>query len=275
MEDSLTSGRISVVCAAEARDLIARERSAFCALYPRASIEITGGPSREAVRSLFAAECDLAVLTRELEPEERAAAQRGGLELGGFRFARDAVVAVVHPGNPVENLTVDDLRRIYGGELTRWTAVGGRDLAVEPVTLPAASDLGECFRQEVMGRQPLTASTASGDSESDVAARVAARPGAIGYVSLAWADRGVRALRLAPVRGLDYWKPDMETVYKGEYPLTRSFTLYVRTQGKRLSDGFVTFVTSQDGQKLVYESGRVPTAVPVRFVRRSPMLGAH
>ena len=60
------------------------------------------GTSREAVRALFAAECDLAVITRELDVEERAAAVRGRLELEGYRFARDAVVPIVHPSNPVQ-----------------------------------------------------------------------------------------------------------------------------------------------------------------------------
>src|SRR5205814_1532419 len=62
VEDSLTSGRIRVVCAPEAQRLIEREKSAFEALYPAAEIRVKAGPSREAVRSLFAAECDLAVI---------------------------------------------------------------------------------------------------------------------------------------------------------------------------------------------------------------------
>src|SRR5215831_12795602 len=102
VEDSLTTGRILIVCSSDARDQIARERDAFQALYPQASIELRDGTSREAVSALFAAQCDLAVLTRELLPEERAAAMRGGLELEGYQIARDAVVAVVNTANPVE-----------------------------------------------------------------------------------------------------------------------------------------------------------------------------
>jgi len=101
VEDSLTSGRISIVCAPEARDLVVRERDAFQALYPQANIEVRVGTSRDAVSALFAARCEAGVITRELNPEERAAAVRGGLELEGYRFARDALVAVVHPSNPV------------------------------------------------------------------------------------------------------------------------------------------------------------------------------
>ena len=72
-----------------------------------------------------------------------------------------------------------------------------------------------------------------------------------------------------------YLLPDPEAVYKGSYPLTRFFNLYVRSKGRRLANGFITFVTSRDGQALVHDSGLVPTSVPVRFVRRSPMLSTH
>ena len=130
-EDSQTSGRIKVVCAPEAERLIARERAAFQELYPQAHIELRPGSSREAVRALFAAECDLAVITRELDVDERAAAVRGRLELEGYRFARDAVVLVVHSSNPIENMSVEDVRKIYEGTHARWSELGGRPEAIQ------------------------------------------------------------------------------------------------------------------------------------------------
>src|SRR5262245_57696894 len=81
VEDSLTSGRISVASAAEARAIMDREEEAFEKLYPQATITVTTRSSGEAIRALFAADCDLAVISRELETEERAAAAKGGLEL--------------------------------------------------------------------------------------------------------------------------------------------------------------------------------------------------
>jgi phosphate transport system substrate-binding protein len=274
-EDTLTSGRMKIVCAPEARVLIAREQSAFQALYPQATIERMEGSSRDAVRALYAGKCDLAVLTRDLTPVEREAAVRGRLELEGYRFARDAVIAVVHPGNRVENVTVEDLRRIYEGAVTRWSELGGADTGIAPVIQPPGSDITEYFEEKVMGGEAIRARSMRAASDSDVVARVAADPSAVGYVSLAWSDRGARSLRLAALRGLAYRKPDLETVYRGDYPLGRVFNLYVRARGPKLPNGFITFVTSFDGQRLVRDLGLVPTAVPVRFVRRSPMLGTH
>src|SRR5512144_1459366 len=141
LEDSLTSGRILVVCSPDARDLIARERDAFQALYPQAEVELREGTSREAVSALFAAQCDLAVLTRELLPEERAAASRGKLELEGYPIARDAVVVLVNPANPVQNITLSDLSAMYRGEAGNWAALGGPGRAVHVVIQPPGSDI--------------------------------------------------------------------------------------------------------------------------------------
>lgn len=255
--------------------LLEHERAAFHALYPRAEIEIRGGSSREAIAALFAATSDMAAITRELEPEERRAAVQGGLELEGFRFARDAVVVRTHPENPVENLAVDDLRRIYRGDVTRWSEMGGSDWPVVPVAPPLNSDLTAYFSQKVMGGDPILARTAIETSDSAVVARLRSDRHAVGYVSLGTPAAGTKALRLATLTGLPYWRPDLEAVHRGDYPLTRFFSLYLRVDGPRLAGGFVTFVTSLDGQRLVRDHGWVPTEVPVRFVRRSPLLGSH
>ena len=255
--------------------MISREREAFQALYPEARIEVVAGTSRDAIGRLFGGTADLAVIARELAPEERAAALRGTLELEGYRFARDALLAVVNESNHVENMTLADLASIYQGDAKRWSEFGGVDQRIEPVVQPQESDVTQFFVQQVMSGSPIAARSVPALSDSDVVAQVAARPNAIGYVSLGASLDGVHALRLAALRGLPYRDADLERVYHGEYPLTRFLSLYVRAKCRPLADGFITYVTSIDGQKLVQQAGFVPTAVPVRFVRRSAMRGAH
>jgi ABC-type phosphate transport system substrate-binding protein len=113
-------------------------------------------------------------------------------------------------------------------------------------------------------------------SDTAVVQRVANLPGAIGIVPLRMASApGVRALALSPVAGMDYVEPDMQTVHEGRYPITLFVNLFRRTRGPRLAGGFLTHVASEPGQRVVLQHGRVPTAVPLRFVRRSPLLGSH
>jgi len=175
----------------------------------------------------------------------------------------------------VENLALEDLRRIYKGDVTTWVSLGGSRASMMPVVQPPTSDVSEYFVAEALGGEDIRARAVTARSDSEVVSIVARQPGAIGYVSLGVPTQGVQVERVATLRGLPYWKPDLEAVYKGDYPLTRLFNLYVRDSGPRLANGLITFITSIDGQRIVKQQGLVPTSVPVRFVRRSPMLSTH
>ena len=275
MEDDLTGGRISIACATEANGILRRQIEEFQTLYPKASFDVRETSSRDAVGDLFGGRADLAVITRDLDVEERAAAVRGGLKLEGFRFACDAVAIVVREDNPVENLALDDLRAIYEGGIAEWPALGGTAGRIVPVVQPPASDITGYFVQQVMGGGALRASALYADGDSAVIRAVRANRFAIGYASLSAIGPGVRALRIASLKALPYWKPDAQSAYEGHYPLTRYFSYYLRESGPRLAHGVVTFGTSLEGQTLVKDGGLVPTSVPVRFVRRSPMLSTH
>jgi phosphate transport system substrate-binding protein len=133
----------------------------------------------------------------------------------------------------------------------------------------------EFFTARVLHGEPIRAPVVWQQSDSGVVEFVADHSDAVGIVSMAWAERGVKPLRLATLKGLAYRRPDAEAVYGGEYPLARDMNLYVRLRGPALANGFITYITSRDGQVIVRDGGLVPTAVPVRFVRRSPMVGSH
>jgi phosphate transport system substrate-binding protein len=275
-EDSLTSGTISVVCVPEAMELARDQIRSFEALYLDARIELRDGTSRDAVGALFGARTDLAVISRDLVPEERRAAMQGRLEIEGYPCGRDALVLVVHADNPVQNLALDDLRRIYDGSIVHWRELGGSAGRIVPLVQPEGSDITEFFREKVLGGEAVRARVVTVAGDSAVVSRVAADRGAIGFASMGLSGgRAVRLLQIAPVTGLAYVKPDAQTVYEDVYPLTRPLNLYVRADGPPLAKGLVTFVTSSEGQRIVHRHGLVPTAIPVRFARRSPMLGTH
>ncbi len=277
VEDTETSGRISVAAAPDVRVLVAEQIAAFHATYPQAAFDLRDPESTgQVIGALLSGRADVAVAGRELESEERSMARAGGIEIDGHRIAQDAVCLIVAADNPVQNLTVGELQRIWLGETHDWAALGGRGGRIVPVLPPLSSDLARAFAQHVMDGRALRAPSMVEPSDSAVAARVAGVPNAIGVVPLALAGRtGVRALSISPLEGMAYVDPDMESVHDGRYPLTRFVNLYLRRKAPRLAGGFVTFVASEPGQQLVLQSGRVPTSVPLRFVRRSPLLGSH
>lgn len=274
-EDTETSGRIRIVCAPDLQALMGREVESFRIQYPSSQIEMVAGDSREGVAALMSRTADLVVAARELEPEERNVVVKGGMEIEGYGFAKDALCVIVNPRNPILSLSLEDLRRVYLGEVTSWTQLRGSSGDIVPVIPPPASDLMLAFLQRVMGGQAPTAPAVRAETDSGVTRIVSANPNAIGFVSAVHAPRGVKVLRLSSLTGLPDWKPDPERVHAGEYPLARVLNLYVRSRGPKLANGLVTYIMSRDGQRLVHEAGFVPTSVPIRFVRRSPMLGTH
>jgi phosphate transport system substrate-binding protein len=277
VEDTETSGRISIATSTDLHELVAGAAEAFHRQYPQAVLEVGDArPSGQVVAELLAGRADVAVVGRDLEQEERDMARNGGIELEGHRVASDGLCVVVPASSPVQNVTLGELRRIWAADVRDWSALGGPAQRIVPVLPPLHGDLARAFAQIVMSGEPMRAATLMEVSDSAVAARVARTPGAIGVVPLRLASfAGLRALHLSPLEGTPYVEPDMESVHDGRYPLHYFVHVYVRTQRPRLAGGFVTYVASQPGQEQVLASGRLPTSVPLRFVRRSPMLGSH
>ncbi len=256
--------------------LMRRETEMFTTTYPQSAFDLAEAASPRAVAELYAGRADLIALPRELAPAERAAASEGGLEVEGYVVGRSALVAVVHEANPVENVSGFELRRMLTGGLTRWSDLGGSGDRIALVMPALDSETALAMAHLLLDSASIQAPARVVPNDSAVVARVRADRAAIGFVDAsALPSDGVRALRVAMLDGLSYVKPDAETIHDGRYPLSRPIHLYMRTSGPRLAGGLITFVTSHDGQRLVLESGFVPTAVPVRFVRRSPLLGSH
>lgn len=277
VEDTETSGRISIAASPDLLELVGALADGFRSSHPRATLGLGEAmPSNRVVAELLAGRADVAVVGRELEAEEREMARRAGIEVEGHRVAQDGLCLVVHADNPVQNVTVSEVQRIWANEIRDWRALGGRDERILPVLPPLYADLARAFVQRVMAGERLRAASLVELSDSAVAQRVARTAGAIGLVPLRLAAAsGVRALRVASIEGAAYVEPDMETVHDGGYPLASFVHVYVRTRRPRLAGGFVTYAASQPGQELVLAGGRIPTSVPLRFVRRSPMLGSH
>lgn len=276
VEDSQTSGRIRVVAGPELVALMRREADMFASTYPQSRFDVAEAPSPRAVAALFDASADLVALPRELAPDERAAAVRGGLELEGYLVGRSALVAVVHEANPVQNVSRFELRAMLTGGLTRWSAIGGQDSRIVPILPALDGETALTVAHQLLDSASISVPARVVHDDSAVVAAVQRERDAIGFVDAsAVPPEGVRALRIAALDGLTYVRPDAESIHDGRYPLTRSIHLYMRTAGPKLSGGLITFVTSHDGQRLLHEAGFVPTAIPVRFVRRSPMQSSH
>lgn len=191
--------------------------------------------------------CDIGLASRNLKDEEKAK----GLE--GTILAYDGIAIIVNPNNPVSDLGVETIAKIYTGEIKNWKEVGGDDAEIVLIGREAGSGTRDGFesitdtKDKCDYRQELT-------STGDVITTVASNPGAIGYASLASVKDTVKALTVGGVA------PSEETIKDGSYVVQRPFVLVTKKDAK-LSESaqkFFDYITSEAANEIISGAGVVP-----------------
>ena len=203
--------------------------------------------SGSGIKAVQEGRCDIGLSSRDLKDEEKAAG------LTGTILAYDGIAIIVNPENPVADLSLETIARIYTGEITNWSEVGGNDVEIVLIGREAGSGTRDGFESitdtedACKYRQELT-------STGDVITTVAQNPGAIGYASVASVKDTVKAVTVDGVA------PTEETIKDGSYVVQRPFVLVTKT-GVELSDAafkFFTYITSSDANEIISATGVVP-----------------
>ncbi len=273
--ETQTSGVITVAADPEVAGLVRAMARAFEATYPDASIRVVARDSHDAMNDVFGARADLAVIGREIEPIERQTATEARIDMEAYHWAWEGVAVVVHPGNPVNQLSLDDLRRILTSGSASWADFGGSTRRVVPVLESPRRSLTQFVAHAIVEAGDSLTAAVLVDDDSSVVSAVARTPDALGFVAQSSLRPGVKVLGLSRATGMPYVEPDAETVYHHDYPLTRTYNLVTRTPGRPLGQGLLTFALSEAGQKLVQDAHLVPASVPVRFTHRLPTVASH
>jgi len=171
--------------------------------------------------------------------------------------ALDGLAVCVNESNPVESLTMDQLRRIYIGQITNWRQVGGPDLPIVVFSRDSNSGTYGFFQQNVLKNQNWGRGVRFMPSTSEEAREVARTPGGIGYGGVAYFKNrpGIKILKIAAKEGDTAYAPTEEHVRSRKYPIWRY--LYFYTNGKPRGEiaKFIEWVLSKEGQSLVEEVG--------------------
>lgn len=203
--------------------------------------------SGSGIQAVQEGRCDIGLSSRSLKDEEKAK------DLEETTLALDGIALVVNPENPVSDLDLETISKIYTGEISNWKDVGGNDSDIVLIGREAGSGTRDGFESityttdKCQYRQELT-------STGDVIATVASNPNAIGYASLSAVKDNVKALKVAGVA------PSEETVKDGSYVVQRPFVL-VTVKDKALSENakkFMEFVTSKSANDIISGAGVVP-----------------
>ena len=190
--------------------------------------------------------CDIGLSSRALKDEEKAAGLKETV------LAYDGIAIIVHPDNPVSDLSIEQIAKLYTGEITNWKDVGGSDAEVVLIGREAASGTRDGF-ESITGTKDKCQYHQELTSTGDVITAVSQNPDAIGYASLAAIKDSVKAL------SVDGVTPSETTVKDGSYQVQRPFVL-VTVEGKALSaaaQSFFDYATSADAADIIAKAGAV------------------
>ena len=236
----------------------------FMKANPKVSVAVTGGGSGTGIAALLSNTCDIAELSRELKSEEIAMAKEKGFEPKQITVALDGLAVVVHPANPLSQLTMDQLAAIFSGSVTNWKDVGGSDLSIVVLSREVNSGTHVYFKEHVlrgMRKESQTEFAANAlmlSSSQAIADEVAQNPGAVGYYGMGYISSREKALAIAKDAASPYVRPTIDNVVSQAYPISRPLLMVTRGQAQGPVADFLTFVLGPEGQKIVKEIDFVP-----------------
>jgi phosphate transport system substrate-binding protein len=226
----------------------------FMAAHPDVNITVSESGSGNGAKSIMNGVCDIADMSRPMKDSEFKAAADKGIQAVAHVVALDGLPVLVHPQNPIGELTIEQIRDIYTGKITNWKDLGGPDLGIVVITRDTNSGTYETFESLVMNKEKITEKAEYVGSNGAIRQRVQSTPAAIGYAGLGFVDKTVKALKVNGVY------PSAGTVRTGEYPISRPLFMYTNGYPKLGSPvyQFVTLYLTEDGQEMVDQIGFIP-----------------
>jgi len=240
------SGTVSTDGSTSMEKVIGALSESYMAVNKNVTVNYNPTGSGAGITAVQEGTCDIGLSSRALKDEEKAAGLKETV------LAYDGIAIIVHPDNPVSDLSIEQIAQLYTGEITNWKDVGGNDAQVVLIGREAASGTRDGFesitgtKDKCQYRQELT-------STGDVITAVSQNPDAIGYASLASIKDSVKALNVDGVT------PSEASVKDGSYKVQRPFVL-VTVEGKALSEAaqsFFDYVTSADAADIIAKAGAV------------------
>lgn len=221
---------------------------------PALSITVNKTGSGNGAAALIDNRCDIAIMSRFMKDKEFEKAVSNGVFPVAHVVAMDGVCVVVHPSNPIKELTTEHVRDIYTGKINNWSELGGPDMPIVIISRDTSSGTYETFHNLVMNKQQMDSKVEYVNSNPQAHARVKTTAGAIGYVGIGFLDDKVKALKIDGVM------PSRQTVAGGTYPVARPLFMFTNGYPKlgSVTHQFVSFYLTETGQEIVESKGFVP-----------------
>ena len=208
-------------------------------------IHVQGGGSTAGVVAAVSGAAQIGMCSRDLKPDE---AQK----LTATVVARDGIAIIVNKKNPIDDLALADVRRVYSGEVKSWREIGGQGDRITLITREEGSGTRGAFEDLVMTGRRIAVSALVQDSTGAVRQMVASDPAAIGYISLGQVDAAVKSIKVGSADATE------ATIDAGKYPLVRPFMFVTKGPPVGAAADFITWITGPEGHALTRKEGLLP-----------------
>jgi phosphate transport system substrate-binding protein len=236
----------------------------FMDRHPEVEVAVAGGGSGTGIAALINGTTDIAQASRAMKGEEKEAARARGVDPYELVMGSDAIVVAVHPRNPIDRLSVDQLSDIFTGRVRNWSEVGGTDAPILLLSRERNSGTHVFFLEQVLrkgdreGKQEYAAEARMMPATQAIVDEVAVGENAIGYLGMGYFDAGrVKAVAVAETAAGPYVEPTAETAASGEYPISRPLFWYTNGAPQGVAKAFLDFALGDEGQSIVMDEGFV------------------
>jgi phosphate transport system substrate-binding protein len=222
-------------------------------------IQVTGGGSGVGLAALQNRSTDLANASRPIRPPEIAECIKSfGKRPLEIKAALDGLTVYVHESNPVTELTLEQLERLFTGKIKNWKEVGGPDQRVTVYSRENSSGTYEFFKEHVLNGRDFAASAQTMPGSAAVLQAVAKDKGAIGYSGAAY-GKGAKHVKVKRDENSPAMEPNEENVVKGTYPIWRYLYIYLNPNlNKGEIASYLNWIRTEEGQKVVKDVGYFP-----------------
>jgi phosphate transport system substrate-binding protein len=237
----------------------------YRAVAPDVAIAVTGGGSGTGIAALINDTVDIANASRQMKENEIEQARQNGVEPVEFTVAIDALAVVVHPDNPVSQLTIDQLADIFTGRITNWQEVGGHDAPIVLLSRETNSGTHVYFLEEVVrkgekeNKDIFAPQTLLMPSSAGITSEIRRNPNAIGYDGLGYVDPAhEKMIAVAKDNQSPFVLPSVATGADGSYPIARGLYIYTAGEPEGVIADYIQWILGPAGQQIVAELGFVP-----------------
>ena len=232
--------------------IVQRAAEEYMHIHPDLNISVSGGGSGQGIKALLDKTTDIASSSRFVKQNEIKLAYKKGILLVPHWIAIDAVVPIVNPINPVDSLTLDQLKAIYIGKIKNWKELGWKDKRIVIISRDSNSGTYEVWHKKVLKGARVTPSALLQASNGTVVQAVSKNKYAIGYIGFGYLNKSVKGLK---VNGKE---ASIVNVRIGLYPISRELFLFTNGWPKGDVKSFIHFLITPSGQKIVEEEKYIP-----------------